>query len=144
MSVLCNHHRPGRHCRSSLMLLCSQPPLPTPVPWQPRVSFLLLPCTFVWRRDLTSLTQHGYLRFIFTVRFYSPLLLPSILVGFPGGSAAKNPPAVQQSRRHGFDPWVGKILQRRAWEPTPAFLPGEAHGQRSRQAIVCRVAKSRT
>ena len=78
MSVLCNHHRPGRHCRSSLMLLCIQPPVPTPVPWQPRVSFLLLPCTFLWRRDLTSLTQHGYLRFIFTVRFYSPLLLPSI------------------------------------------------------------------
>ena len=31
----------------------------------------------------------------------------------------------------GFDPWVGKIPYRRAWQPTPEFLPGESHGQRS-------------
>ena len=31
----------------------------------------------------------------------------------------------------GFDPWVGKISWRRAWQPTPIFLPGEFHGQRS-------------
>ena len=30
-----------------------------------------------------------------------------------------------------FDPWVGKILWRRAGQPTPAFLPGEPHGQGS-------------
>ena len=27
--------------------------------------------------------------------------------------------------------WVGKICWRRAWQPTPIFLPGESHGQRS-------------
>ena len=40
----------------------------------------------------------------------------------------------QQCRRHrrcAFDPWVRKILWRREWQPTPAFLPGESHGQRS-------------
>ena len=26
---------------------------------------------------------------------------------------------------HWFDPWVGKIPWRRAWQPTPVFLPGE-------------------
>ena len=31
----------------------------------------------------------------------------------------------------GFKPWVRKILWRRAWKPTPVFLPGESHGQRS-------------
>ena len=31
----------------------------------------------------------------------------------------------------GFDPWVRKIPWRREWEPTPVFLPGELHGQRS-------------
>ena len=31
-----------------------------------------------------------------------------------------------QFRRHGFDPWVGKISWRRAWQPTPVFLPGES------------------
>ena len=35
------------------------------------------------------------------------------------------------ARRHKFDPWVGKIPWRRKWQPTPVFLPGESHGQRS-------------
>ena len=39
--------------------------------------------------------------------------------------------SARQCRRHGFDPWVGKILWRRKWQPTPVFLPGESHGQRS-------------
>ena len=30
-----------------------------------------------------------------------------------------------------FDPWVGKILWRRIWQPTTVFLPGKSHGQRS-------------
>ena len=29
------------------------------------------------------------------------------------------------------DPWVRKIPWRRKWQPTPVFLPGEFHGQRS-------------
>jgi len=33
--------------------------------------------------------------------------------------------------RPGFDPWVEKIPWRRAWQPTPVFLPGKSHGQRS-------------
>ena len=40
----------------------------------------------------------------------------------------KNLPAV---RRPGFDPWVGKVAWRREWLPTPVFLLGESHGQRS-------------
>ena len=31
-----------------------------------------------------------------------------------------------QYRRPGFNPWVGKIPWRREWQPTPAFLSGEA------------------
>jgi len=51
---------------------------------------------------------------------------------FPGATSGKEP--ICQCRRHkrlGFDPWVGKIPWRRAWQPTPVFLPGEFHGQRS-------------
>ena len=33
-----------------------------------------------------------------------------------------------QYRRPRFNPCVGKILWRREWQPTPAFLPGESHG----------------
>ena len=29
-----------------------------------------------------------------------------------------------------FGPWVGKIPWRRKWQPTLAFLPGKAYGQR--------------
>ena len=28
-----------------------------------------------------------------------------------------------------FNPWVRKIAQSRAWQPTPVLLPGESHGQ---------------
>ena len=34
-------------------------------------------------------------------------------------------------RRHGFSPWFRKIFRRRAWQPTPVFLSGELHWQRS-------------
>ena len=33
------------------------------------------------------------------------------------------------NKKRGFDLWVGKISWRRKWQPTPAFLPGEFHGQ---------------
>ena len=36
-----------------------------------------------------------------------------------------------QCKRPWFDPWVRKILWRRKWQPTPVFLPGEFHEQRS-------------
>ena len=44
----------------------------------------------------------------------------------------KNPPDNAGSiKRHGFNLWVRKIPRRRAWQPTPVFLPGESHGQKS-------------
>ena len=44
----------------------------------------------------------------------------------------KNPPAdARDARKHEFNPWVDKIPRRRAWQPTPVFLPGKSHGQRS-------------
>ena len=42
----------------------------------------------------------------------------------------KNPPTMQEGRC-GFDPWVRKIPWRREWLPSPVFLSGESHGQRS-------------
>ena len=43
----------------------------------------------------------------------------------------KNPPANAEGAGDRFDPWVGKIPWRRAWWPTPVFLPGESQGPRS-------------
>ena len=53
-------------------------------------------------------------------------------MGFPGGSSSKEPAChCRKCKRHGFDPWIGKIPWRRAWQPTPVLLLGESHGQRS-------------
>ena len=36
------------------------------------------------------------------------------VVGFPGGPSGKEPAShVRRCKKHGFDPWVGKIPQRR-------------------------------
>ena len=43
----------------------------------------------------------------------------------------KNCLQCRRHRRPGFDPWVGKIPWRVAWQATPEFVPGESHGQRS-------------
>ena len=52
--------------------------------------------------------------------------------GFPGGASGKEPAC--QCRRwktRELNTGVGKILWRRAWQPTPVFLPGKSPGQRS-------------
>ena len=63
-------------------------------------------------------------------------------MGFPGGSDGKR--ICLHCRRPGFNPWVGKIPQRRKWQPTPVFLPGKPHGQRSLVGCGPRVAESDT
>ena len=50
---------------------------------------------------------------------------------FPSGSVVRTHLQCRSLRRYGLDPWVTKIPWRRAWQPTPVFLPGESHGQRS-------------
>ena len=37
----------------------------------------------------------------------------------------------RQRKKCEFHPWVGKIPWRRKWQPTPVFLVGKFHGQRS-------------
>ena len=52
--------------------------------------------------------------------------------GLPGGAGGKEPTyQCKRCKRHRFDTWVGKIPWRRAWQPTPVFLPGESYGQRN-------------
>ena len=54
-------------------------------------------------------------------------------VGFSDGASGKEP-ACQCRRRksQGFNPpGLGRSPWRRARPPTPVFLPGESHGQRS-------------
>ena len=52
--------------------------------------------------------------------------------GLPGGLASACHAGATGSISGGrFEPWVREIPWRRAWQPTPVFLPGEPHGQRS-------------
>ena len=56
----------------------------------------------------------------------------------------KNPPAnAGDIRDEGLIP-VRKIPWRRKWQPTPVFLPGESHGQRSLAGYSHGVTKSQT
>ena len=69
-----------------------------------------------------------------------------LLGGFPGHTSEKES-ACQCSRhkRCRFEPWVGKILWRRKWQPTSVSLPGKFPGQRGAQwAAVHGVAESQT
>ena len=57
------------------------------------------------------------------------LALTHLFLGLPRWQSGKE--FICQFRRCRFDPWVRKISWNRKWQPTPAFLPGKSHGQRS-------------
>ena len=56
----------------------------------------------------------------------------------------KNPLQCWRCGRGGFDPWVGKIPWRGAWQPTPVFLPGDLMDIGAWRATVHSVAQSDT
>ena len=57
------------------------------------------------------------------------LYLLHISIGFPSWHSGMICQC-RRGRRGSFDPWVGKIPWRRAWQPAPVFLPGKPHGPR--------------
>ena len=76
---------------------------------------------------VASLTQKGS-----SWRYYDVTMsLTSAVMrtGLPWWLSGKESPC--QRRRLRLDPWVRKIAWKRKWQPTPVFLPGESHGQRS-------------
>ena len=55
-----------------------------------------------------------------------------MILGFPDGTSGEEHTCqCRRLKRHRFNPWVRNIPWRRAWQPTPVFLPLESHGQRS-------------
>ena len=57
-------------------------------------------------------------------RFFNHVASQVVLV-------VKNPHAnAEDIRDEGLIPELGRFPWRRAWQPTPVFLPGESHGQR--------------
>ena len=66
--------------------------------------------------------------------YMSSTHLPKV-EGFTGGSLHSLLRMHLPCRRTGLDPWVVKIPWRREWQPTPVFLSGEFHGQRSHPSL---------
>ena len=71
--------------------------------------------------------------------------LYTIFQDFSDGTSGKESNCQCRSpQRHGFHPWAGKIPWGRKWQPTPVFLPGQFHRQRSLAGTVHVFAKSQT
>ena len=78
--------------------------------------------------DFTCKWDHAV--FVFLCLAYLLKIMSSR--GLPGGTSVKEPACkCRRHKRHGFNPWVGKIPWRRKWQLTPVFLPGKSHGQKS-------------
>ena len=74
-----------------------------------------------------------------------PLSLALRFISIPGGTGDKEPICqCRRRRRCGFDPWVGRIPWRRAWQPTPYSCLESSVGRGAWRAIVHRVTKSQT
>ena len=59
-------------------------------------------------------------------------IMPCCVVGLPRwGRGKKSTCQCRRCKRLRFNPWVGKIPWSGKWQPTPVFLPGKSHGQRS-------------
>ena len=88
-----------------------------------------------WTKELGGLLSmglqrvwHDWSHLAPTHSWFGASLAGSFPGGFPGKKSACNAGA---AGRYRFSPCVGKIPWRRAWQPTPVFLPGQSHRQRS-------------
>ena len=74
-----------------------------------------------------SVTYHPFCGWFFKILFLRALWFgPRCFLDKVSlvAQTVKNLSAMQETA---FNPWVGKSSWRRAWQPTPVFLPGESH-----------------
>ena len=88
--------------------------------------FLFICCLWNTLQHWFALCCHG--TGVKNFFFFQILFLLHYLRGFPGGSAGRDSTC---NVGDSVSPWVGKIPWRRECQPTPVFLPGAFHGQRS-------------
>ena len=72
---------------------------------------------------------------------FGTLSLEDAVWWFPDGSRGR---VLLQCRRCSFYAWFGKTPWRKKWQPTPVFLPGKFHGQRSLVGYSQGVTESQT
>ena len=62
----------------------------------------------------------------------TPKRVDRINVGLPRWLNGKESACqCRKPKKQGSSPWVGKVPWSEKWQPTPVFLPGKFHGQRS-------------
>ena len=94
--------------------------------------FHCFPIYLPWRDGTKVIQFYMYLYMCVFQYKHTYTYIYTHIWGFPGVTSGKEPACqCRRLKRHGFDPWVRKIPWRRAWQPTPIYLPGESHGQRS-------------
>ena len=93
------------------------------------VVFLFVCLFFVFFFNLAKVQVSFILCFGGSIHSIFRSLLGKLL---PGGASGKESACqCRRRKRCGFHCQVRKIPCRRAWQPTPVFLTGESHGQRS-------------
>ena len=81
-----------------------------------------------WIQKLKYFKQWDFFLILFELH-YLKYILGSDYKDFPGTSGEEPACQCRRCKRLGFSRWVRKVPWRRAWQPTPVFLPGEFHGQ---------------
>ena len=84
-----------------------------------QVSRALPPC---WERSETNAGLEGQGCSLIKTQVLRPRTSQVALV------VENLPASASRRKRHGFDPWVGKVPRRRAWQLRPVCLPGESRG----------------
>ena len=95
--------------------------------WQPTQVFL--PGEFHGQRSLAGYSPWGRRSRTRLSNLYTHTHTHKVPLDFPWWLSGKE--SACQGRRCRFNPWDGKIPWWRKWQPTPVFLPGKSHGQRS-------------
>ena len=102
-----------------------------------------LTCSTIIRNDYTKAPHcvEGY-----SVSWFK-LLIHLLYSAKEEGGGARGKESTCQGRRHKryrFNPWVGKIPWKKAWQPTAIFFPGEPMDRGDWRATVQRAAKTQT
>ena len=83
-----------------------------------------------WQEDYLPLSHQGSPYHLLCFEVERTIDVGALML--PGGTSGKEPASqCRRHKRHRFDPWVGKIPWRRAWQLAPVFFSGESQGQQS-------------
>ena len=89
------------------------------------------PSAYEWMRKMWSISIYIYTHtrvYMNTQKYICRYIIYMVKPGFPGGSVVENPPA--NAGDVGSIPGQEDLLEKEM-QPTPVFLPGKSHGQRS-------------